>query len=398
MCLGRRVIAASLDGLVVGSLAAIPTPLMWRHFAGAYLAQHQLTIPWASAALVGIAVIDSTILPGAIPVAVVIMVGWLLTGRALMAQDLLSFAQVAAASVLTLYIVNTLYNILSVWLGQTTLGKSVMGLRVSKEDGRRVGLIGSCVRSATKWLMPISIYVPLAYFLCNRTQLIHDRIARTAVYPKTCALAAEPKDIDPNLQHRCASIPRRVVASCIDAVLFYTCESVVYITGIRLLLHSFMPGVNPMLYVFISTAFFVGLPASALAAMVINATFECSHLQATPGKILAGIMVANLEGTRLNFRQAFEKQIIQAAAYISLFPVVITVYSAVMIAWAHIDHAENDLLAWVAVGFVASFVLLYGTIVCVTFWRGQTLVDRLSKRVCLLAEDVQPQIQGSIIR
>jgi hypothetical protein len=101
-------------------------------------------------------------------------------------------------------------------------------------------------------------------------------------------------------------------------------------------------------------------------------------LQATPGKIVAGIKVIGLEGRAVVFSEAFEKQLAQGFAYISV-QIVLSMLLMVAVV-LQIPLPQGD--AWFA-WFVLSYTI-YGAFICISFRRGQTLIDRLSSRMVVL--------------
>ncbi len=76
---------------------------------------------------------------------------------------------------------SSLYNI-SFWLlaGQTP-GKRIMGLRVIRTDGRRIGLLSAVVRDLAYWLSALLFLGFLWILVDERRQGWHDKLARTLV-------------------------------------------------------------------------------------------------------------------------------------------------------------------------------------------------------------------------
>jgi uncharacterized RDD family membrane protein YckC len=65
---------------------------------------------------------------------------------------------------------------------QATLGKKALGLRVTDEEGRRIGFGTATARHFAKYLSAIALCIGfLMVALTDRKQGLHDRLARTLV-------------------------------------------------------------------------------------------------------------------------------------------------------------------------------------------------------------------------
>jgi hypothetical protein len=88
------------------------------------------------------------------------------------------------------------------------------------------------------------------------------------------------------------------------------------------------------------------------------------------------LKIAGQNGEVVTFSQSLVKQFNQSLAYLSLYPIL----GLVWLLKLALPVAESWL--WLVSFFV--FYLVYGSILCITFRSGQTLLDRVCQRYVLL--------------
>ena len=265
-----------------------------------------------------------------------------------------------------------------------TPGKLVVGLQVVRRSGLRPGSFQLLFRHACKLLSVCSAFsFPLVYLLfCNRWQLVHDRLTSTAVdlrgsLPVVSSLqrasASRSSDVA-TLINQSASIPQRIGASLLDAMFFYAGEFYLTSTGAVFIMDLFP---IPSYATLISTilAAWMAFPIMVL----VLAAFESSPLRATPGKIVAGIQIVDRNGRCISFFQALAKQFTQGLVYVSLENFYGVLFIAGVISCACIGEEDARLLL-LSLSSYCGLYLSYGILMCVTFNKGQSIIDKLSDR------------------
>jgi uncharacterized RDD family membrane protein YckC len=166
------------------------------------------------------------------------------------------------------------------------------------------------------------------------------------------------------------------VASLLDSALFCALLQLLQ-APIMLLLSRWLATSDfdqPMILMGILYVLFPAI--ASIIAVFVFAAFESSALQATPGKIVAGLKVTGQNGETVTFTQSLVKQFNQSLAYLSLYPIL----GLVWLVKLALPEAECVLSL---IGFLV-FYLAYGSILCITFRSGQTLLDRVCQRYVLL--------------
>lgn len=280
-------------------------------------------------------------------------------------------------------LINHLYHI--VYDGskqQATPGKRLMGLIVCGALGQRLLAHRLILRQLLKFPSAFFTCLPLVHVLTSkRNQLLHDMFVGSFILPKENPHVVAPDDgqLRPE-KARVATVYRRVAASLLDSAVFCAMMQLLQ-APVMLLLARWLVTSDfdqPILAVVL---FYVLLPAIAsVFAVFLFAAFESSALQATPGKVVAGLRVAGLNGERITFTQSLTKQFNQSLAYLSLYPI----FGLVWLIRLALPGAESVLSL---IGFLV-FYLAYGAILCVTFRSGQTLLDRVCERYVLLDSSV----------
>ncbi|MBP9093118.1 RDD family protein [bacterium] len=279
---------------------------------------------------------------------------------------------------------------------RATPGKQLFGLQVASTNssansgGNRLPFASVLQRCFYKFCTSFALILPAIYLiLCNRHQLLHDRLARTCVVNKQAswdnshALVLQAKTVaDSSSAHIVgASLWRRVPAAILDSLL-YTALNVLVSCGALLLVAYVMPAPDsPMdaAIVFILAYLVIAPPVSYLVTASLLAYCESSKLSATPGKIVMGLKVTDAYACPLSFKKALEKQFIQSFLYLGLTPVVLLVL--VPVYWFSLVPEENNYASFAALLAWPIFYLLYGSAVCATFFANrQTLLDRLCNR------------------
>ncbi len=284
---------------------------------------------------------------------------------------------------------NFFYHVVFETAGGATPGKLITKLRVVRANGSRLSFIDATVRHLTKCLSLFLISsFPLVWtILCNRRQMVHDRFAKTMVDVRNSVLI-EGNSVAPDWSHalsvvpagQIAGIPRRVVSAVIDSVIYYFIESLATIAIVFLLsvyvpidfsIFPSIPDEIAFYLLFCVTVF----PVAFTAPPLVMAAFESSPLQATPGKIIMGMRVISLDGSRCAFFQSLEKQFVQGVLYMSMFPTIVVFLLLLTI--------FNQSPMWIGITVIL-FLLVYGVILCWTLGSGQTLIDNWSKRFVVL--------------
>jgi uncharacterized RDD family membrane protein YckC len=276
--------------------------------------------------------------------------------------------------------------------GAATPGKKILSLRLALCEGGRPGVKRLTIRHALKSItMLCSCCVPLAcLFICNRRQLIHDKVALTLVGPVTelqevrgaTTTGGNASERDIAIVGQPASILRRIVAAVIDGAVYSIGGAALTLSacalGARILPFLLADASYKVCLVSIVLLMLLSYSGSVLLITLGFALSEASSFQATPGKIVAGIRVTDLNGNALDFAQAFEKQLVQGLAYISVVFILCLVFAvafAFRITFTQVPFA----VIWYSLCYT-----IYGALVCVTFSRGQTVIDRLSGRMVVL--------------
>jgi uncharacterized RDD family membrane protein YckC len=287
---------------------------------------------------------------------------------------------------------------------RATPGKQLFGLQVKSTSnsinsgtdsgGNTLALASVLQRCFYKFCSSFALILPAIYLiLCNRHQLLHDRLARTCVVNKqaswdsSLALMSQGKTAaDGNsIQIVGASLWRRLPAAILDS-LVYTALNVLVSCGALLLVAYAVPTPDsPMdaAIVFVLACLVIAPPLSYLATASLLAYCESSKLSATPGKIVMGLKVTDASAFPLSFKKALEKQFIQSFLYLGLTPVVLLVLAPVYL--FSLVPEENNYASFAALLAWPIFYLLYGSAVCATFFANrQTLLDRLCNRRVIL--------------
>lgn len=261
---------------------------------------------------------------------------------------------------------------------QATPGKRLMGLVVCGALGQQLLPHRLVLRQLLKFPSALLSCLPLVHMLTSkRSQLLHDVFVGSFILPKENphVVANDVGELRP-ASAQVATIPRRIVASLLDSAVFCALLQLLQAPIILLLSHSLVTSDydQPMILVGI---LYVILPAIAsIIAVFLFAAFESSALQATPGKIIAGLKITGQNGEVVTFSQSLVKQFNQSLAYLSLYPI----FGLVWLIELALPGAESSLSL---IGFLL-FYLVYGSILCITFRSGQTLLDRVCRRYVLL--------------
>jgi uncharacterized RDD family membrane protein YckC len=256
-----------------------------------------------------------------------------------------------------------------------TPGKLVTGLHVVGVRGNRPHLFQLFLRHTIKSLSSCAALNPLICMLtCNRRQLVHDRIAGTAVDLRSPPVAiTDPgrASIAVPAIGRTASIYQRIVAAVLDGIVFCVAETLFPLIACELVMYAEpCPGAPAI-------ALSVGaMLISAFVPILSFAAFESSPLKATPGKLVAAIQVVDKSGQRLSYFQALTKQIVQGLVYMSLLPVFWLIFLTAIFC---IKPTTTYAMRWFLAPY-CGFYLSYGMLLCMTFGKGQTVIDRLSDR------------------
>ncbi len=371
----KRSVACLIDGLIVGALSAATVYAFLA--ASNNLGDNAALMPCICAFVIGF-------------VDVVLACGGLLVIGALVAGHTVSVNSIVFGASTPL-ILNHLYHaIYESSANKATPGKEIMQLKVTVRDGGRLSFNAAMRRNFAKVLTVTVSIMPFIYLVAgNRRQMIHDRIAGAYVDTKKNVAANLMHAGAPNLvpeiakieKTACAGIGRRAVASILDSFLYY---AIVQLTGSFCLVamaHAVAHNaVIADVYIIIALLGFLCMLTTALTVSIFAAC-ECSHLQATPGKLVAGIRVVSEDGGRISFIQALAKQFKQGLAYCSLYPIlgIITLVSM----------ALPDLGPILFLGGYLLFYVGYGLILCLSFKNGQTLMDRVCQRFVI--RDLPPK-------
>ena len=261
---------------------------------------------------------------------------------------------------------------------QATPGKRLMGLVVCGALGQRLLPHRLVLRQLLKFPSALLSCLPLVHiFTSKRSQMLHDVFVGSFILPKENphVLANDDGQLRP-ANAQVATISRRIVASLLDSAVFCALLQLLQVPIILLLSHSLVTSdfAQPIVLIVI---LYVILPAIAsILAVFLFAAFESSALQATPFKIIAGLKIAGQNGEVVTFSQSLVKQFNQSLAYLSLYPI----FGLVWLIQLALPRAESSLSL---IGFLV-FYLVYGSILCITFRSGQTLLDRVCRRYVIL--------------
>jgi len=275
--------------------------------------------------------------------------------------------------------INHLYHIVyDASLQQATPGKRLMGLVVCGALGQQLLPHRLVLRQLLKFPSALLSCLPLVHMLTSkRSQLLHDVFVGSFILPK------ENPHVVPNddgqlrpARAQVATIRRRIVASLLDSALF--CALLQLLQAPTMLLLSRWLATSdfdqPMILMGILYVLFPAI--ASIIAVFVFAAFESSALQATPGKIVAGLRITGQNGETVTFTQSLVKQFNQSLAYLSLYPI----FALVWLIKLALPGSESSLSL---IGFLV-FYLVYGFILCITFRSGQTLLDRVCRRYVLL--------------
>jgi uncharacterized RDD family membrane protein YckC len=391
---GRRLFALALDSIVVGFLSQTLFVLVTAGLAAGQHTPADLAVPLLLTAFVAGAFDSFT---GCVLLAAICAAPALLflapSALAHMLSNPIGWVLCVICALITNYAYHVLFEVFS--LG--TPAKRLMGLQVARSNGARADVFQATCRHFTKFLSTFTMLaLPLLWIvLCNRRQMVHDRIASTMVDVNNspllqsnggAALEVATKTSQPIVSN-CAGIPRRVVSAIIDSIIYYVCEGLATVAAVELVA-TYVPldlGWFPYPFDGVAVgliAFAATLPAMLFPIFLI-AAFEASPLQASPGKIIMGMRVTSLTGNRCTFMQALQKQFIQCLVYLTFLP--ISVLGLILV--ANSNQKELSLL----VGWFL-FYLVYGAILCWTNKNNQTLIDRWSKRYVVLEPSSQDHV------
>lgn len=292
-----------------------------------------------------------------------------------------------------------LYQVVYEWsYFRATPGKQLFGLQVASTNssansgGNQLPFASVLQRCFSKFCTSFALILPAIYLiLCNRHQLLHDRLARTCVVNKQASwdnshahvLQAKVGENAANVVG--ASLWRRVPAALLDAIL-YTAVNVLILCAIVLFVAYFIPAPESqmeaaILYFIVWTV--MAPLVSYIVTVCLFAGCESSRLSATPGKIVMGLKVTDASAGPLSFKQALEKQFIQSFLYLGFTPVMLLVLAPVYL--FSLNQEENIYASFAALLAWPIFYLLYGSAVCATFFANrQTLLDRLCNRCVIL--------------
>lgn len=261
---------------------------------------------------------------------------------------------------------------------QATPGKRLMGLVVCGALGQRLLPHRLVLRQLLKFPAALLSCLPLVHMLTSkRSQMLHDVFVGSFILPKENPHVAANDDgqLRP-ASAQVATISRRIVASLLDSAVFCALLQLLQVP-IILLLSRWLATSDFDQPMILAVILYVLFPAIAsIIAVFLFAAFESSALQATPGKIVAGLKITGQNGEVVTFSQSLVKQFNQSLAYLSLYPIL----GLVWLLSLALPGAES--LLWI-IGFFV-FYLVYGSILCITFRSGQTLLDRVCQRYVLL--------------
>ncbi|CAN5246015.1 hypothetical protein BH11CYA1_BH11CYA1_05440 [soil metagenome] len=261
---------------------------------------------------------------------------------------------------------------------QATPGKRAMGLSVCGALGQRLLPQRLMFRHGLKFFSFILICVPLVHLLFSkRGQLLHDACVGSFILPKEYPQVVAPEEglLRPH-KAQVATVKHRIVASLFDSAVFCAIFQLI-LAPMVLLASRMLVGIDFGNSIFATAFLYVLLPfIASIAAVLLFAATEASALQATPGKIIAGLRVTGPNGRRITFSQALGKQFNQGLVYLSLYPII-------FFAWA-ISAVFAAAESPVAIIAVCTYFFAYGMILCFTFKTGQTLLDRICERYVLL--------------
>ncbi len=261
---------------------------------------------------------------------------------------------------------------------QATPGKRLLGLVVCGALGQRLLPHRLVLRQLLKFPAALLSCLPLVHMLTSkRSQMLHDVFVGSFTLPKENPHVAANDDgqLRP-ASAQVATISRRIVASLLDSAVFCALLQLLQVPIILLLSRWLATSGfdQPMM---LAVILYVLFPAIAsIIAVFLFAVFESSALQATPGKIVAGLKITGQNGEVVTFSQSLVEQFNQSLAYLSLYPIL----GLVWLLSLALPGAES--LLWIISFFV--FYLVYGSILCITFRSGQTLLDRVCQRYVLL--------------
>ena len=261
---------------------------------------------------------------------------------------------------------------------QATPGKRFMGLFMCGAQGQRLLPQSFMLRHCLKFFTVVLSCLPLVHMAsCKRSQLLHDVFVGSFVVPKECPLVVDLREgqLRPD-KSQVASVKRRIVASMLDSVAFCAIMQIV-LTPVVLIPTRLFARLDMSNAFLVMAIVCLLLPAIAsLLTVLIYAAIESSALQATPGKIVAGLKVTGHNGQRITLAQSIVKQFNQCLAYLSLYPILglVALLSKVL------PTAESA----ISIIGVCVFYLAYGAMLCISFKSGQTLLDRVCERYVLL--------------
>ncbi len=370
----KRSVAGLIDAFIVGTLSAATVYALLA--ASNNLANYGAWVPCVSAFVIGF--VDVALACGGL-----LVLGALVGGMS-------TIITANGLGTVTPLLLNHLYHaIYESSAKQATPGKEIMRLKVTARDGGRLSFKAAKERNFAKGLTLIVSIMPFIYLVAgNRRQMIHDRIAGAYVDTKVNIAKIEQAGA-PNLvpeiakieKPACAGIGRRAVASILDSFLYFAIVQFTLGFCMVAMAHGLAHyAVIADVFTIISLYLVVFLLTTVLTISTF-AAFECSRLQATPGKLVAGIKVIAEDGGKISFVQALAKQMKQGLAYCSLYP-ILAIISLIVMALPDFGPILFSL------GYLL-FYLGYGMILCLSLKNGQTLMDRVCQRFVI--RDLPPQ-------
>jgi uncharacterized RDD family membrane protein YckC len=283
---------------------------------------------------------------------------------------------------------NMLYHV--IFEGSTsgaTPGKQLFDLRLETVDGQPMGFKRAFKRHCAKVVSSLLHLCPVLHLLGSRRQLLHDRIAKVQVTQRKNQItqpANENLSVGTISEIECAGLWHRIGAAMLDSVST-TIVALITFPCLMLCFAYIAPAPNSVTEAMIGVGSLclLGTMFAYVASVLLMVALESSSLQATPGKIVMGLMVTNSSGKRIGFLQSLIKQATQLLLYYSLFPVT-TVLMIPVFFMAPITDLEFKISLVALLGWTVLY-LMYGTAMCASFFsKRQSLLDILCKRYVLV--------------
>ncbi len=227
-----------------------------------------------------------------------------LVGLALIAASTVSKNIYAVFYVVAFLVIVWLYAPVLESTLQATIGKRALQLRVVDLQGERVTFARANARHLAKVLSWALLFGGFVMAITPRSQALHDRLAGTLVIG-----AAKPRP-QPQEGLSLGGFWSRAAAGLIDTI------SLLLAIGIPIGLFNQAQR---------SSGYSGEWLIVLCAGWLYTAAFETSRLQGTPGKLLMGLRVTDLQGRRISFWRASWRY---AARVFSLLPLLIGYISA----------------------------------------------------------------------